>query len=46
MELLPDMSVYDKVYGILKTEPVDGRHIQELLGEHCKSSSYFPRSRG
>ena len=42
MELLPDMSVYDKVYGILKTEPVDGRHIQELLGEHCKKRQLLP----
>jgi len=42
MELLPDMSVYDKVYGILKTEPVDGRHIQELLGEHCKKQQLLP----
>ena len=46
MELLPDMSVYDKVYGILKTEPVDGRHIQELLGEHCrKQQLLFEESR-
>ena len=42
MELVPEMSVYDKVYGILKTEPVDGRHIQELLGEHCRKQQLLP----
>lgn len=35
MELIPEMHAYDRVYQILNSDAVDGRHIRELLFEFC-----------
>jgi hypothetical protein len=35
MELIPELTPYDKVYQILEQEPVDGRHIGEMLETAC-----------
>ena len=32
MELIHDLRPYDQIFGILKTESLDGRHIKEHLG--------------
>jgi hypothetical protein len=36
MELISELTPYDKVYQILGQEPVDGRHIGEMLETACK----------
>lgn len=38
MELLPEMKYYEKVYKILSTEAVDGRHIREMLETRCRKA--------
>lgn len=42
MELLPDLRAYDTVYQILKTDPVDARHIREMLCSHCRREQLAP----
>lgn len=42
MELIPKMSAYDYVYEILSNEPVDGRHIREMLFQMCKNEHLVP----
>lgn len=42
MELIPEMEAYDTVYQILSWEPLDGRHIRELLGELCQKNGLVP----
>lgn len=42
MELIPEMSAYDKVYQILSVEAVDGRHILKMLGEFCEKEQLIP----
>lgn len=42
MELLQEMRAYDTVYQILKTDPVDARHIREMLCNHCRREQLMP----
>lgn len=42
MELLPEMRAYDVAYQILKTDPVDARHIREMLCGHCRREGLVP----
>lgn len=42
MELLPEMSAYDRIYHILKENAVDGRHIRQMLAEACKKEELLP----
>lgn len=42
MELIPEMRAYDMVYQILKTDPVDARHIREMVCSHCKREQLVP----
>ncbi|MCI5873675.1 MAG: hypothetical protein MR012_08395 [Roseburia sp.] len=42
MELLPEMRAYDMVYRILKTDPVDARHIREMLYNYCRREQLVP----
>ena len=35
LELIPDMGAYARVNQILKTEPINGRHIMEMLEERA-----------
>lgn len=42
MELLPEMSAYDRIYQILSQEAVDGRHIREMLWDICKKEQLIP----
>lgn len=35
LELIPDMGAYGRVNQILKTEPINGRHIMEMLEERA-----------
>lgn len=42
MELLPEMSAYDRIYEILSHEAVDGRHIREMLWDICKKEQLIP----
>lgn len=44
MELIPEMSAYDKVYQMLASEAVDGRHIVKMLGELCKKEQLVPET--
>lgn len=38
LELVNDLSLYDDIYNILKSETVSGRHIWELLNEGCRKN--------
>lgn len=44
MELLPEMRAYDTVYQILKTDPVDARHIREMVCNYCKREQLIPEA--
>ncbi len=42
MELLPEMHAYATVYQILKTDPVNARHIREMLCDYCEKEQLLP----
>lgn len=44
MELLPELRAYDVVYQILKTDPVDARHIREMLYSLCRREQLVPEA--
>lgn len=43
MELIPDMEAYEAAYHILKQEPVNGRHIREMLRDACEQGQSSQR---
>ena len=43
MELIPDMGAYEAVFHILKQEPVNGRHIREMLTDACGQGAIEPK---
>lgn len=38
MELITEMDVYYRIYQILGKEPIDGRHVKEILEQLCKEN--------
>lgn len=44
MELIPEMRAYDLVYQILTTDAIDGRHIREMIANHCEREGLIPEA--